>query len=738
MIFNTAYYHPMDRDYHFDMHGDAHDHGHSHGGEAGQGGYEISIPTEQMPHIEPEADKPGEAGFGVRDIGMSVPLGIAAANVHGVQAKIRSGANAIEIQFPGAVRGSRNAQTPEQYGLDQRRALEEVRRANDVRFTTHASFGVMGLSGADSHGNFSWTHQKLAVDEVKKAIEFAADAAGGGSVVVHTGEYERPIAEMPWSRDENGRLMFRKYYTEPDDAQYPVLDDRTGQVISTVQKDRLVARPVWRRAKEDYDGIDQEGRNVMIRRGDYIDYENKKIIDPYDATKGRVPEFDPVKERFKVEMYHFDDFVKEAEERNRRKEKEFGRQLRPDEMVYPEEVYIQATLETQEGHARGWALQYGRGFESYKKAVDKLEDLKRKYDDLKKSMPKEELWKIMKQDTELYSITRGLLEPEQVDPVELIEKQLQETRHLMEYQYQASTAQEEQAKDTSETRRWMVSARKRMWNAGFRGYAEAGIYALEKTKDQKNPVVVTMENIFPDRFGGHPEELMQLIDGARKKMTDLMTNKYIEVETWDSEKKMYVKVKKENEYYKGISREQAERLAEQHIKATIDTGHANLWRKYYIRDPKLSPEQNEQKFKNWLLGYVEKFAKHKMLGNIHLTDNLGYEDEHLSPGQGNTPIKEMLQLFKKYGYKGPITVEPGAAATTDEGDFYGLMQTWRYLGSTVYGEGIGGPIRMGASHNRMWTDVQSSYFGQTYPPYFVFGAYAPSNDWTLWTGVPME
>src|SRR3989338_7078985 len=411
MEFHHNYYSPMDRGYH----------------QKPDVEYEISIPNEPMPHLDTESDTEAPAGYGVKDIGMSVPLGISAANVPGIQAKIRSGTQAIEIQFPGAVRGSRNAQTPEQYGTDQRRAIDEIRRANDIRFTTHASFGVMGLSGADGHGNFSWSHQKMAVDEVKKAIEFAADAAGGGSVVVHTGEYERPISEMPWSRDQNWRLMFRKYYTEPDDAQFPVIDDRTGQVISTVQKDRLVARPVWLRADHDYDGVDQKGHRTRINKDDYIDYEGRRIIDTYDPVNGRLPKYNEDKGRFDVEMWHFNDFIKEAEETNRLEERKRGRNLRDEEMVYPEEVYIRATLETQEGHARGWALQYARGFESYRKAVDKLEELKKKYIELKKHMKEEDLWKIAQQDYELPRVSQ-MIQPGTIDPIELIDRELKEAR----------------------------------------------------------------------------------------------------------------------------------------------------------------------------------------------------------------------------------------------------------------------------------------------------------------------
>src|SRR3989344_343273 len=98
---------------------------------------------------------PYEVNLGVKDIGMSVPMGISAANVAGIYSKIRMGTGNIEIQFPGYRSGSRNAMTPEMFGEDQRQAIRELSLANEVKFTTHASFGLMGLMGRDERGNFS-------------------------------------------------------------------------------------------------------------------------------------------------------------------------------------------------------------------------------------------------------------------------------------------------------------------------------------------------------------------------------------------------------------------------------------------------------------------------------------------------------------------------------------------------------------------------------------------------------
>jgi len=188
-----------------------------------------------------------------------------------------------------------------------------------------------------------------------------------------------------------------------------------------------------------------------------------------------------------------------------------------------------------------------------------------------------------------------------------------------------------------------------------------------------------------------------------------------------------------NPYYMGISKEEAAKLAERHVKATIDTGHINLWRKYWQDDPRKTQEQNDVDFNKWAVKTIESLAKDKMVGNVHLADNYGYHDDHLAPGQGNSPVKEIVSTIKKYGYDRAFTVEPGADASTDLSDFHGLMKTWKFFGSPVYGMGF-----RGGGAPQTWGDVQYSFAGQNKPPYYIFGAYAPSNDWTLWSAVPLE
>ncbi len=666
----------------------------------------------------PTAEEPStnDAGIGVGDIGMSVPMGIAAQNVQGVDAKMRAGANALEIQFPGAQRGQRNAQTPGLFGKDQRQAMKELANINEVNLTTHASFGVMGLAGMDQQGNFSADQRKMAIDEVRRAVEFAADAAEGGSVVVHTGEFQRPISEQPWAKNPDGSHKFKAHRKEDKDAVIRVVDDRTGQVVQQVRKGQTVPRPVWLRAKDDHEWTDTKtGNRYHINQGDYIDYEGNKI----QAREDRVPEYDHDSGRFKVELQDWKSFTQEAEEQNREEAKRKGMTIEqfkikyPEKYIYPEEAFLKATLETNRANSKGWALYYS---DQYERAVDTLKKLrkaKKFYEDLEKGTPESERWKLTREyktDLERY----GLIPKEHELPTKIIDGQIKDMERTIEQSREASSSQEAQARDAEETMTHIQSSEKYALNQSFRSYAEAGIHAYDQTNEKhlKNPLAVTMENIFPESYGSHPDELKELVLNSREEMARLLHDE------------------------RGVPLDEAKKYAKEHLKATLDTGHVNTWRKYWQNDPNKNMKQNDDDFKKWILKKTEDLAKTDIIGNVHLADNFGYQDDHLAPGQGSTPVKEMVEILKKHGYKGALTVEPGADASTDMSDFHGLMKTWQLFGSPVYG--AHGPVGRTDVPKGNWGDIQYSYFGQNKPPYFVFGSYSPSQDWSLWTQTPME
>lgn len=73
------------------------------------------------------------------------------------------------------------------------------------------------------------------------------------------------------------------------------------------------------------------------------------------------------------------------------------------------------------------------------------------------------------------------------------------------------------------------------------------------------------------------------------------------------------------------------------LKFHLDIGHSNLSEGNIIED------------------YLKKFSKKLM--HVHVSDNLGYEDQHLPLGVGNIDWPEMIRLLKKYHYNHTITIE---------------------------------------------------------------------------------
>jgi len=488
--------------------------------------------------------------------------------------------------------------------------------------------------------------------------------------------------------------------------------------MTQVRKNQEVARPVWNKTKEGHTHTVttnneimgyKEGDNVFIKKDQYVDYEGNPL-----TRSQRVPEYDKKTGRFNVKTYGWEFFVTDAEEMNTEKAQELGRPLTDHEKILPEEAYLRASLETNAAQAKGWALYYNDRFEASQKNLPKLRKALKLYNEVEANIPESEKWKLARQVMERQAPGAEFIPSEYKQPSELIQDAIKEAERLIEQSREASASQESQAREALESMEHIQSARKYALGESHRSYAEAGLYAYDETTQKglkKNPLMVTMENIFPESYGGHPEELMDLIEGSRKEMAKMLHDQ------------------------RGMSMDHAQKTAEKHIKATFDTGHLNMWRKYWETDSSKTVKQNNEDFDGWMINMTEKMAKRGIVGNVHVVDNMGYQDDHLAPGQGNAPVKEMAEVLRKYGYKGAFTVEPGADASTDQGDFWGLMKTWQLFGSPVYSAHAA--VRADVP-KQSWTDLQYTYFGQGQAPYFVFGGYAPSQDWAFWSEVSME
>ena len=384
-----------------------------------------------------------------------------------------------------------------------------------------------------------------------------------------------------------------------------------------------------------------------------------------------------------------------------------------DLVISPEEAHVITRLETQASSALGQAVRYSSDFNETIKRINRFNKAKETVLAMEKTKSEAEKTQLREEFQQQFG-DLGIHEDRYLKS-EFIEEQIKNLKSSLRYNQETSSSQRLQAEETLERARYIRSAQGYAQQEAYDAYAQAGISAMRESdqlKEQgklKKPIVVAMENLWPEQYGSHPDEMKELVLGSQKRMAARLQQL-------------------------GMNSEQAEKKSKQHITATLDVGHLNIWRKYWKGDPTNTIKQNDEEFNKWAVQKVKELAQSGVVGHIHLDDNYGYNDDHLAPGEGNAPIREMIKVLKDAGYKGEMIVEPGADFTTDHpSGFTAVTKTWQHFDLPIYGgRGLTG------GRSRTWSNVAYGWMGAGQPPYFSFGGYVPSEDFTLWSGVPFE
>jgi hypothetical protein len=707
------------------------------------------------PDIERPIVHPGE-------IGQSVTEGSRFGNfLQTVTGAIRTGASKIELQTQ--MGGGGEPVGAEAYGAEARQALREIAKVNEVELTSvHVPTQVGNVSGFNPQQGFVDEQRKQAVDEIKKAIDFAADVTGGGSIVYHTGEFQRPISEQGWAvekdangnkvRDSEGNLKydFLGYQEEPGKAVTYMVDDRNGKIIGDVRKSNVIREPEYLRAEEDYQGQDVDGNPVKIQKGDLVT-EDRKYIDLANPNHlfHRVAVWNDELKRFKTRKLAWDEIEERKEEWNRK---------HPENKKTTEEMAYRIQVENQILQYRGSSLYHGRFYQDEKRERDAIKKSLAYYTELERQLPPDKVWMIMKQDPNSRRYAGAdLTGYESKLPSEILKEALIQAEQSLQYTHEASASADAQADLLTDTLEHVEPVSNFAKEQSWRSMAESGIYAMDKTREKnlKKDIYLSPENIFPEMgYGSHPEELIELVKGAREKMIEFLTEKKIKdphnriklVKDKNGEIKEEIR-EVENPWYRGISKEAARQLADKHIKANLDTQHLGMWAKHF--QPKYlaekgrleTPEEKNKRFDGWYKKQIERLAEENILGEIHIVD--GYHTgghSHLPAGQGDLPVVDAVEYLKKKGFKGVMISEAHGEEQMGAGRI--LTKAWEAFGAQVFprggyfggsaggGGGFGAPVR--------FTDIYNSYFQKKQGPYFVFGGYSPSNDWTMWSEVPLE
>lgn len=621
-------------------------------------------------------------GFKISELGVSTPP--FKDQLEALKSRIFQGASKVELGFMGQGKGSasQGQYTPESYGFEERRDIRELARLNKVELSSHAAVHGNSLAGYSQNG-FEERQREASLHEIQKAVDFAADTQKGGAIVFHLSEFPRPVSE--WYGDQG----FKAYPLEPEKAPLLLVDTRTGRLIDQVRKDVRIVTPEWERdpATGDYKYDDEENRIPV-----WIPDRWEEAIENGVTKRKFLPGHFNVQER---RWQYFEDEAKEWNEKN------------PDKPRTAAQQQLFDRLDMQIAQSRAFAKLRGGDFDEMQQEAVKIEKALNFYEKIEKDVPEEELWKLKREARDIASQT-GFIPGEYKLPSELLKDTLKRVRNQID-DARAFVGYVAQAEEQAKTKQYAVPIEQYAVQKTADTIARAGIHAMQRTDWMKRqpfnknvkvePLFVGVENAHtPDVWGGHPQELKEAILQSRNKMTEILE-------------------------HQGYKESEAKRLAEEHIKATVDIGHANTWKKFFQGDPNKSIEENEKSFKRWLIGQMDDLIKNKIIGHVHVTDNFGFDDEHLVPGTGNAPIKEFLDKVKKLNPS--IIIEPAHQ------DFRATLGGWKRFGQGIYG--------LPRRDTDTWADVEHSYFGKPAPPYFIFGETAPDPEaWQLWSQTRME
>jgi len=198
-----------------------------------------------------------------------------------LKARIFHGANRVEFAFFGAQKGRKESPTPETFGERERRDMRDLAEFNKVETTTHATVAVQGLSGIDmQQGVFSDEARKRNIDEIKRAIHFAAEATTGGAIVFHSGEAPRSMVSR-WKDEKTGQPLFEMFPEEAKRELHFLADPVDKRLIGPIRENDRVAVPVY--------DLDEKGKKkyLLDEHGNIIQDELLKDYD--DINKGRIP-----------------------------------------------------------------------------------------------------------------------------------------------------------------------------------------------------------------------------------------------------------------------------------------------------------------------------------------------------------------------------------------------------------------------------------------------------------------
>ncbi len=587
----------------------------------------------------------------------------------GVDAQLRTGAKLVEINVGDIGQGwaarSRGAPIPVgAYGKEQRQELKELGKVTGTTLTVHAGSSTP-IAPETEEGGFDEYTRNRALAELKANVDFAHDI-GAENVTVHLIGNVRPIA----GKELGGAIEQEKIGTQGL-TQIKLVDMKTGKALGAIDPTTDVKLPIIR-----------------------FDSNKDKWNYEYDPDTGGIKTYG-----YKTFGEAVNEFSKMSEE----KKEELGLKGKSG-------ISIAIAHFLKQGEISERAL-----YDEYSK---RAKDTHEQYENIDRLIgfregnltPEDYLKKLEKDDTNFKRFSRWYNIEGGSKLKTLSKEELEEIKNKYElerngYMERAGhhliqlNQTEERTKKYGDYDMRVQPSVKLAEEKNIEGIAELALYSYNKSLTTGNKIAVMPENIFPQYYGAHPDELKSVIMKAREKLTQKLIGG-------------------------GIKKEKAPEIARDYIKATFDTGHAYMWKRYW--------KESDEKFHKWIADKAEELAKEGIIGKVHINDNFGYEDDSLAPGEGIVRNKEIVDRIRKHTGKIPIISEGYGQKRGEE--WRQIAEAWRHFNPYVYDQSY---IMKGGAPE-MWDKLQYFSRARSYSPTFLFGPIAPSEDFRTFSELPLE
>lgn len=648
---------------------------------------------------------------------------------------IRIGTKKVQFVISGQAGQGVPSSGPSSWGKDVRQAMREKAKATGVELAGIEISPQMlqGLSGSDQQGRLSEENRQKQLQLVRDSIRFAADVTRGGGVDIYSQEFQRTVFDAQWNKEDkvgkdgkwkNAFFDFSEAELTRDpnkrtNIQKYLLDDRDGRPLqnSAIYVGQETHVTKYQQAKH-YDkayGTSIIGKKDkfgnIITAEDFVDMEGNRVDRYKDDDSDRLVPLMNEKREFEIDTWKWTELENQTKKYNDANGKKYT----------PEEFLFRQQMLNQRSRAEGQMYFYNQNVDRLRQSIVELTKLREFNKELEEKMTPEQQREWIK--TNVFPRIMGEEPPSQFErdrllsmkPSEVIQDQISRSVDRVKGFQESMVGAKIQMKEIDEVIAHVKTPEKYAKEKVYDSYSEMGIDAMRVTAERKlddpkngKPLYVGPEiGMASQMYGGHPQEFKELILKSREEMA----------------KKLIAQ---------GYNEDTAAEKAKTHIKGMLDTSHMMMWYKHFARkDKDETDEKHIKRFNEWLIEQTKDLVKAGVVGGVQIVDTITGEHAHLPVGQGAFDAVGMVKAMKEAGFKGDIISEGHGEESLGQGRI--LTESWRAFGSPIGNYARGQPMGL-----RSWGGMQGSYFGHKQPITYVAGAYAPSNEWSLWSETPFE